>query len=103
RSLVDDQPDNELVPEGSATRVASTATAGGISLGRAAAFDSSIDEQSRFRALNLAPIDPLESFAVEFWFLTDESPSRYFSEMFSEDESLPNLPGVIWNFNAGEF
>ena len=99
KSLVDDVPQNELVARGGATRVASTLTAGGVSLGRAASFDASAG--TRFDAADLSPEAPLSMYAIEFWFRVDGTPNRYFSETFSESGSA-NRPGMIYNYNPGE-
>ena len=97
---MDSQIANEIVPRGGATRIASTATNGGVSLGRAASFDGGSD--SRFSAENLARTAPLDAFAVEFWFTSDSTSDRYLSETFGESGS-PNQPGLIYNYNAGQF
>lgn len=99
RSLVDNQIANEIVPQGSATRTDSTFTGGGVSLGRSASFDGGAD--SRFLAENLARIAPLGTYVIEFWFISDITADRYFSEMFSETNT-PNQPGLIYNYNDGQ-
>lgn len=99
-SLVDNQVVNELVAQVGATRIDSTSTNGGVSLGRAASFDGG--PESRFLAENLARTSPLDSFAVEFWFQSDTTAERYISEMFNES-GAPNQPGLIYNYNAGQF
>lgn len=102
RSLVNDDPANELVALGAASRAPSTTTAGGADLGRAAIFDAAADPQSRFHAANLGPTTPLDAFAVEFWFHIDDATNLYFSETFAESGAA-NQPGIIYNFNPGEF
>ena len=54
---------DELTPTG-ATRVASTSTAGGVSLGSAADFDGTDDY---FKAANLSGSTDLTSYAIEMW------------------------------------
>lgn len=102
RSMVNDLPANELIARGAATRGPSTVTAGGVDLGRAAHFDTLADPQSRFNADNLSPTTPLDAFVVELWFNIDDTADRYLSETFAEGGGS-NQPGVIYNFNAGEF
>ena len=100
-SLVNDSPANELTAQGSATRTASTTTAGGATLGRAASFDGAAG--SRFFAADLAPSDPpLTHYAVELWFRTTSSSSQYLSESYT-DSGSSNQSSLIYGFGAGEF
>jgi hypothetical protein len=80
QSLANNVPANELVAQGGATRVPSTAAAGGASLGRAAAFDGV--NGSRFYANTLSPGAPTYShYAVELWIqLSDAAKPSYIVE-----------------------
>ena len=101
KSLTNDLPDNELVAQGNATRVPSTTTSGGASLGRAASFGGS--SGSRFFAADLAPSDPpINQFAVELWFRTSSASAQYLSETFTES-GISNTSSLIYGFQSGQF
>ncbi len=96
-NLASNLPTNRLVAQGGATRVSSTTTAGGVSLGRAASFDGL--PGSRFFASDLAPEGTIDQFAIEFWFNPSFATPQYISET-SDGSGTFNLPGVIYGYNA---
>lgn len=112
-SLVNNTVDNQLSPQGGASRTASTTTTGGVSLGRAASFDGVAN--TMFSASDLFG-DPTpggnndspgfdfitsQLWAVEFWFNVADAPSQYFSETF-DGGGNSNNPSLIYNFNSGQ-
>lgn len=109
-SLVNPSPDNTLVAMGNASRISSTTTSGGVSLGRAASFDGTAG--SMFTAADLFG-DPTPGFnndspgadfiatqlwAVEFWFRADSS-NQYFSET-TDGTGGVNNPALIYNYGG---
>ncbi len=105
QSLVNPSAANELVPQGSAGRVQSHITPGGIDLGRAASFNGT--DGTRFFAADLfgpgggpgVGFIGTQLWAVEFWFKTDSAGAQYLSE--STGVGGNNDPGIIYGFNAG--
>jgi len=95
-SLVNDVAANELQPLGTATRAASIATPGGLSLGSAAYFPlPNASAGGRFYAANLAPTVTISNYAIEFWINLDNSVTNQY---ISENRGAPNEPGAIYNF-----
>ena len=112
-SLVNNMPENMLTAQGGASRTASTMTAGGASLGRAASFDGT--PNTLFSAPDLFG-DPTpgvnnsspgfdyiatQLWAVEFWFNVSDVQNQYFSEAF-DGAGGSNNPGLIYNFNPSQ-
>lgn len=99
--LINPSAANELSAQGNATRVDSTTTGGGASLGRAASFDGS--GGSRFFAPDLARSDPpMSHYAVELWFRTSSSGAQYLSETFTEG-GTSNTSSLIYGYGSGKF
>jgi hypothetical protein len=99
--LVNPSAANELSPQGNATRVDSTTTGGGASLGRAASFDGNVG--ARFFAPDLARSDPpMKHYAVELWFRTNSGAAQYLSETFTEGGTA-NTSSLIYGYGAGKF
>lgn len=96
-SMVNNLAANELDAEGGTTRVGSTTTAGGVSLGRAGAFDGG--GFTRFTAANLAPTGEISNYAVELWFNARDLTGMYLSESFTEG-GIANTSSLIYGFNA---
>jgi hypothetical protein len=114
KSSVNDTADNELTPQGAASRAASTSTAGGVSLGRAALFTGTAGDMYSAPDLFGDPTPGLNNsspgfdfiasqlWAIEFWFNASSArPNQYFSEAY-DGAGGHNNPGLIYNFNAGQ-
>ncbi len=99
--LINNVAETELVAQGGATRVPSTVTAGGVSLGRAASFDGG--STTRFDAADLSddllPTGSIDQFALEMWFRANDASAQYFMETFSEG-GVANQSSLIIGFNG---
>ncbi len=102
-SLVNNEAANDLTASGGATRAASTTTAGGADLGRAASFDGGA--ATRFAAADLSdtslPTTGISQFAMEFWFKPNATSAQYLMETFTE-AGVANESSLIYGFNAGQ-
>jgi hypothetical protein len=95
-----DAGDN-LLPEGNATRVASTVTTAGLSLGRAASFDGA--QLTKFYSGALTPATDPDAWAIEMW-IRPEGPdpgtrSDYILE--ARGPGANNVPGLLFDYVGG--
>jgi len=87
-----------LAQVGTAARVASTSTTGGVSLGTTAQFDGSSAGWFYTNATGGSILQgpAMDSYAIEMWTrATEHTAGRYLFEV-----GLGNNPSVIYNFNA---
>ncbi|MCC6494412.1 MAG: hypothetical protein IT424_15485 [Pirellulales bacterium] len=99
--LVGSEAGDNLLPEGNATRVASTSTAGGLSLGRAASFDGT--QFSKFFSGALAPATNPDAWALEMWIRPQgPDPGDRFDYLLEARGAGSNAPGIIFDYGTND-
>ena len=108
---VGNAPANQLAPQNSATRGASTSTAGGVSLGLAAEFDGQTREpvaggavldDCRFYAADLDGTDVGDQWALEFWAKQDDLHyNRVLDQYSTVAPSISHSPMITMRNPAG--
>ena len=88
---------------GNATRIASTATTGGLSLGRAASFDGT--QASRFFSDTLVPVTAPDAWAIEMWIRPQGADpgirNDYLLEARGAAPNNNNAPGILFDYVGG--
>ncbi len=90
---------DELVPSGIATRIASTTNGGGVSLGSAASFSDPHTLNAAgntFTLSDLSGTGTYSKYALEFWVKADSG----FSQEYVMDVGGNNTPAVLFNYTA---
>lgn len=93
--------EDNLLPEGNATRVASGSTAGGASLGRAASFDGT--QFSKFYSGTLTPATDADAWAIEMWVRpTGADPGDRFDYLLEARGAANNSPGILFDYGNND-
>jgi hypothetical protein len=88
---------DNLLPEGNATRVASTSTTGGLFLGRAASFDGT--QFSKFFSVTLSPATNPDAWAVEMWIRPQgDDPGDRQDYLLEARGGGGNRPGILFDY-----
>ena len=95
--LVGVEAGDNLAAEGNATRVASTSTAGGLFLGRAASFDGT--QFSKFYSGALSPATNPDAWALEMWVRPQGAdPGDRFDYLLESRGGGNNRPGLLFDY-----
>jgi hypothetical protein len=90
---------DNLLPEGNATRMASTSTTGGLSLGRAASFDGGA--LTKFFSGSLSPATDPDAWAIEMWVRPQgPDPGSRFQYLLEARGPGNNAPGILFDYGT---
>ena len=99
--LVGVEVEDNLLPEGNATRVAGGSTVGGASLGRAASFDGT--QFSKFYSGTLTPTADVDAWAMEMWVRpTGADPGDRFDYLLEVRGAASNSPGILFDYGNND-
>jgi hypothetical protein len=93
---------DDLLPEGAATRVASTTTNGGLFLGRAASFDGA--QLTKFFSGTLTPAVDADAWALEMWIRPqgDDPGDRFDYLLEARGDGTNNAPGILFDYGNND-
>jgi hypothetical protein len=99
--LVGAEAGDALLPEGNATRIASTSTTGGLFLGRAASFDGT--QFSKFYSGALHGSTPPDAWALEMWIRPQgPDPGDRFDYVLEARGGGNNVPGILFDYGNND-
>ena len=99
--LIGSDAGDNLLPEGNATRAASGATTGGLTLGRAASFDGT--QFSKFYSGALTPPTDADAWALEMWVRpTGPDPGDRFDYILEARGNAVNSPGILFDYGNND-
>jgi hypothetical protein len=99
--LVGAEAGDHLAAEGNATRMASTSTAGGLFLGRAASFDGA--QFSKFYSGALSPATNPDAWALEMWIRPQGAdPGDRFDYLLEARGGGNNRPGLLFDYGFND-
>ena len=99
--LVGSDAGDNLLPEGNATRAASSTTTGGLTLGRAASFDGT--QFSKFYSGALTPPSDADAWAIEMWVRpTGPDPGDRFDYILEARGNGVNSPGILFDYGNND-
>ncbi|RIK85612.1 MAG: hypothetical protein DCC67_03550 [Planctomycetota bacterium] len=98
--LVGADAGDNLLAEGNATRVASGATLGGLSLGRAASFDGT--QFTKFFSGSLTPATTPDAWALEMWIRPQGADPGDRFDYLLEARGPNNAPGILFDYGNND-